>query len=465
MHVKCVEWARRLLGQGDAGLWLGTCPESHGWRPAHSSERHPFPRPETMTRFLVRAGLSVFVLLAASLTLTAFWSPWDEVRKGQSDGLVLAEPGRFQAVRDLGIPRLTVRLVQNDTAWAIDDHFLYVSADSGRTFERRGSIPKWEPSVLDRVRNRVARHPLVRRVRENRGPSSIAVLSSGTVLLFYDRIYRSEDGGWTFEALSRLDEQVYSPFPHGVAVDSSDRVYFGDYRTDERPHPVRVYRGTQDARVWEVCYEFPSGETFHVHSIDHDPHSDRVLIATGDHDEESGWYELDPDCSGVSPVGHGDQRWRLIAPVFREEAVFWGNDDNREGSEIFELRRGDSIPTPRQWIGKPAYHASLLSDGSMAISTTYEPQSRWSNREQPTRTAEIWISRRGSDWSILDSFEWVKSQELWGLSRALIRLPVSDGSLPYLFASPVASEAPFVTYRYRVTWVQKSDQSPWPLDH
>lgn len=404
-----------------------------------------------MFRRFALALLALGGLCLAAFALTAFWSPWDEVRKVSSTTVEISEPGVFSAVRDR-VPRLTVRLVRNGIAYAIDDHFLYVSTDSGRTFERRGAIPKVDPDLLERIRNRVARHPLVRRIRENRGPSSVAVLDSGTVLLFYDRIYRSTDGGWSFQALPRIDDRVHPPFPHGVAVDDDDRVYFGDYRADDRPHEVRVYRGTADGAEWEVCHAFPSGEVFHVHSVDWDPYEGRLLVSTGDDDQESWLLELDPECDGVTPIGGGNQRWRMIAPLFTADALVWGNDDNREGSAIFELPRGGSTPIPRKEIGTPSYHASLLSGGTMVVATTFEERSVWARSANPDPVAELWGSRTGTRWSRLDSFDWDGRYVDGRPTRALLRLPVSDGSLPVLFASPVATSAPFATFRYRIRW-------------
>ena len=76
--------------------------------------------------------------------------------------------------------------------------------------------------------------------------NQIVVLESGTMLVFYDYIYRSTDGGRSFEPVFYFDENDMSPFEQGVAVDNESNVYFGEYGDDyvrfalvENPHRTR----------------------------------------------------------------------------------------------------------------------------------------------------------------------------------------------------------------------------------
>jgi len=396
--------------------------------------------------------VGVTIIVAAGLVISFWWVPGGHDRVAQVLDLDVGEPGVFSAHRDRQIDRISVRRVHDGRIYGVEDHFLFVSDDMGETFQRRGSIPKWEPTLADHLKNAVARHPLTRRIRQARGPTSIVVLESGTILMFYDLIYRSEDGGWTFEALARPADDFYPPFPHGVAVDAEGRVFFGDYRTDSRPHEVRVYRGTRDGTEWEVCHTFESGHVFHVHGVAHDLVEDQVLVFTGDRDEESAMFRLDPECGGVEAIGGGYQAWRLISPVFLPDAMIWGNDDDVHGSGIFRFDRATGSLSRIHEIGKPSYHATILADGTIALSTTYEPGSVFTRQENPEPTTEIWISAAGSGWHLLDTFLWEEGEEVWGPSRAVARLPSSDGSIPYLFVTALATTEGFVTYRYSIDW-------------
>jgi hypothetical protein len=404
------------------------------------------------------AGLvltGIILLLVAALIVSFWWVPGGFDRSARVVDVEVGEGGEggvFTARRDRQIDRLSVRRIRDGLIYAVEDHFLYVSDDMGETFERRGAIPKWEPTALDRLKNAVARHPLSRRLREVRGPGDIVVLGSGTILMVYDRIYRSEDGGWTFEALPRPVEDFFPPLTHGTTVDAQDRVFFGDYRGDPRPHAIRVFRGTQDGAEWEVCHTFELGQVFHVHAVSYDPFADQVLVSTGDQDEESWLFRLDPECGGVEPIGGGSQTWRSISPVFLPDAILWGTDNDWYASEIIRYDRATEAVTAHLEIGKPSYHATVLADGTVAVSTTYEPRSVFTREQSPETTTEVWISRDETSWHLLDTYDWKWEEDRSGMPRAMAQLPRSDGSVPYLFVTLLATVEGFVTYRYSIDW-------------
>jgi len=375
---------------------------------------------------------------------------------------VRTEPGAFVATRDRRLDGLAVRAERAGRLYAIEDHFLYTSDDQGETFQQRGVLPRVDPTPMERIRGAVARHPLTRRLRQNVGPVNVVVLSSGTILVMYDHIYRSEDGGETFEAVGRETlAGVFSAFDHGVAVDDRDQVFFGEYRTDARPHAIRLLVGRNDGRDWSVCHTFDEGAIFHVHSVSYDPVEGRVVVASGDLDRESGLFALDADCRGVERIGGGDQRWRVLAPLFTEERVVWGSDDDRTGAAIHSKARGGSVPERNAFLGKPAYFGVILCDGALLQSTVYEPDSEYTTHLWPDPAAEVWISREGLDWHILDAFPWKEEELSWGRSRAQAALVGScDAGQPYLFVTPRFTEDGLVTYRYRIDWTGEAVAEP-----
>jgi hypothetical protein len=365
---------------------------------------------------------------------------------------VREEPGVFVAVKDRRLDRLAVMGARDGRLYAIEDHFLYVSDDEGETFRKRGVLPKPDPSLSDRARNLVARHPLIRQLRVNRGPSNVVVLSTGTILVFYDDwIYRSGDGGYSFEVVGQ-DELlgVAGPFAHGIAIDNHDRVYFGEYRTGPRPQTIHVVIGENDGRDWMICHTFEQGQIFHVHSVSYDPYADRLLIATGDRDDEAGLFVLDSDCTGVEQIGGGDQRWRLIAPLFTPEKVVWGSDDDRAGAQIFAKARGTQTLEPLVFVGKPAYYGTRLSNGTLVQSTAFEPNSQFTRSASPEPTATLWISPDGRQWWTLDNFPWSEEELPQGRSRPQVAVTAGGGR--DVFVVPLHTTHGFVTYRYRVEW-------------
>jgi hypothetical protein len=406
------------------------------------------------TRSLFR--LALYVLGAAMVFgVATFWMSGlllerDVVRATSIDE-VRSEPGAFNAAVDR-IDRLAVRAVRDGRLYAMEDHFLYVSDDQGETFHRKGVLPKVDPTWSDHFRDIFARHPIVRRFRQNVGPGNVVVLASGTILVFYDKVYRSDDGGETFQVVRHEAlERIHGPFAHGVAVDPSDRVFFGEYRVASRPATIRVFVGEDDGTRWRVCHAFGEGEVFHVHSVSFDPFEDRLVIATGDRDEESGLFILDKSCNGIEPIGTGDQRWRVIAPIYTEGEVIWGSDDTRAGSEIFAQRRGSGTLEPRGFLGNAAYYGARLTDGTLVMSTAFSPDSHI-GREHPDPVATVWISPDGVRWWRLEDYQWEEEEFWWGRSRAQASIVAGDGPAPFLFVTPTATNDGFVTYRYQIEW-------------
>ncbi|TVP44902.1 MAG: hypothetical protein EA350_10560 [Gemmatimonadales bacterium] len=86
------------------------------------------------------------------------------------------------------------------------------------------------------------------------------------------------------------------------------------------------------------------------------------------------------------------------------------------------------------------------------MSTTHEPLSVYALAENPEPTTEVWISRTGTEWRLLDTWDAEREDDGPWLQRARAQLPSSDGSVPYLFVTLFATVDGFVTYRYSINW-------------
>jgi hypothetical protein len=84
-------------------------------------------------------------------------------------------------------------------------------------------------------------------------------------------------------------------------------------------------------------------------------------------------------------------------------------------------------------VDNPSYYSMKLADGSMAISTTYEPLiKRKTNPE-----AAIWISDDGLNWKKYAAFPYELKKRKIGTKYATIQFPVSDGSSACFCFSPL----------------------------
>jgi hypothetical protein len=338
--------------------------------------------------------------------------------------------------------RLHAALVHENVIYALEDHYLYVSTDSGASYERRGKLPKVDADPFESAKDFVARLPPVRGIRRYRGPPAVSVLESGTILVYYDRIYRSEDGGWTFDAVPGTEgfRSRGMPSSRGRAVGPGDTVYFGEYITHDRPHEVHIIRGVDDGRQWNVAYTFPSGQVFHVHGVHYDQHRDRYWVMTGDIEDEAALWYTDDGFRSLHQAGCCSQAWRIVDLVTTREALYWASDDDRDDPGIFRyFVESDSLQRVAD-LRHPSYNAALLEDGRIVITTTYEPGSRLDRGpDPPPRGSEIWISQDGTQWQKLAYFPG-ETEEMQEGERPRVQLPSGD-PLPFFLATPRHTES------------------------
>jgi len=82
------------------------------------------------------------------------------------------------------VPRLfTAYATERGHLYGIEDHYLYRSEDGGRTFEQLGVLPETQRTALKLIEEKFARSKVVRLIRKNEGPRDVVVLPSGTVLV------------------------------------------------------------------------------------------------------------------------------------------------------------------------------------------------------------------------------------------------------------------------------------------
>jgi len=382
-----------------------------------------------------RGLLSSLALLAASL---ASWEALPNSRELLPVGQ--QAPSSYRAIGH--VPNLYAAYVAPDgRIFGIEDHFLYVSEDQGRTFTQAGVLPKINPSWRDRITNVLARSKTARALRHNPGPNNLVVLSSGTILVFWGYIYRSTDNGQTFAPVFNFEDERVNPgfqYSEGLALGPDDTVYFGEYVTTARPHEVRILEGRQDGTSWKVAHTFPAGEIFHVHGIQYDPYRAGYWITTGDFDDEAKILFTKDGFRSFMTLGSGSQDWRAVSLMITKDRLLWGSDNDQEPAGIFEWNFGTSTLTKLQEIGKPSYYSTRLADGTFVLSTTYEPQSRYTKKYQPEAATDLWVSRNGFTWTKILSLPYKMEQEAWGLSRAAIAFPGGKATEQLLF-TPIST--------------------------
>ncbi len=380
-------------------------------------------------RAWVRGSLVTAAVLASAVILLEL--RWRSLApRGQPATLAALAGPPLEA---MAVPRLRTVAAAGDAFYAIEDHSLYESRDGGASFRFLGSLPKPDGGLVAQLRNAIARLQIIRRIRLNRGPGTVVRLSSGTLLVFYDRVYRTTDQGRSFEVLG--------PFPGGfptggVAVGAGDTVLYGEYRTDPRPHPVRLVRGTDDGRHWEVIEQFASGATFHVHSVTWDPYRQLYWIATGDRGDEIMLLAADAGLRRIDTLLRGTQDARIVSMIVTDSALYWGSDNDEAAASIFRFDPASRVLTELQQIGNPSYASARLADGTMIITTTFEPGSRFTAESGAAMGyTSLWASRTGQLWTEILRLPADTAAALAG-RRAQIQLPATQVPLPHLVMTP-----------------------------
>ncbi len=345
--------------------------------------------------------------------------------------------GRIAApvtVRD----RLMVQYARDGVLYATEDHIVWASEDGGRGWSEVCRLPG--AGAARRIKDALLRSRPVRAIRRNIGIHNLVVLSSGALLIHYDGVYRCGGMGRAVEKVLRFSEEgIMGVLKNGLCVDPlTDEVYFGEYPI-ERPSAVRIFRGADDGRRWDVVHRFPPGEIRHVHTITPDPHRNRLWICTGDNDDEAALYYTDDRFKTLRVLGGGDHGWRMVSLIPTKTAIFWGSDAGADAPEdrenfIYTWDFRENARRAIQPIDKPAYYSTRLSDGTMVIGTHFEPPMK----RKAAPSADAWISRDGgAHWELAMRFPHRPSGRAAGTRYASLCMPGGDHGAADLFFTPL----------------------------
>ncbi|RJR29495.1 MAG: hypothetical protein C4576_35330 [Desulfobacteraceae bacterium] len=330
---------------------------------------------------------------------------------------------------------ILVQYVKDKILYATEDHIVWRTTDHGKTWEKVCCLATDKGSWYPYFKNKLLRSTLVRRFRRNIGINNVVITRRGTLIIQYDKIYRYD--GTSFYASPVFDYEklgISGPLKNGLAYDeNSDLLYFGEYNVN-RPRAIRVVRGIDDGRSWDICYQFPTGRIRHVHSIVPDAYRGVIWITAGDNNHESTLFYTDDGFQSMKSFGGGDQSWRMISLIPTEDALIWGSDAGKDAppDSLNYIYRWEFSKNKRErlaCIDNPAYYSHRLADGRMFIGSTYEP----GMQRSVAPCAEIWSSRDGLNWSRELAFRYHPSGRKYETLYATVNFPLGDTSSDRLF--------------------------------
>jgi hypothetical protein len=334
---------------------------------------------------------------------------------------------------------LLVQYQTNGTLYGSEDHLVWASSDQGQTWSEICRLAGGQTKFSALLKNYVLRSALVRRWRRNIGISNVVVLPSGTVIAQYDKIYRYDGlGRHALPVYDLAHNRIAAPLKNGLCYDAhTDALYFGEYICS-RPNAIRIIRGTNDGRDWDICYTFPLGQIRHVHSIISDPYRKRLWICTGDADRESALYYTDDGFATINWFGGGDQSWRMVSLLPQEDCLLWGSDaggDAPPATANFIYRFDFRLNKREQVVesGNPFYYSMQTAEG-LCMATTYEPHKIGLS----SPCVELFFSRDGVSWQSLVRLSY-KRQSTQGTSYGMVIFP--QGQTKGFLFTPINTES------------------------
>ena len=343
---------------------------------------------------------------------------------------------------------MQIQFIKDNTIYATQDHFLFKSENGGENWDKAGRLPMPSPTLLHKIRDGLLRSKIVRTVRRNIGINDVVVLNSGTILIFYDKIYRLEKSQKIAEPVFSFSKNnMISPLVNGICITPEDGVFLGEYNCNHDPHKVKVLKGSNDGKEWETIYEFKGGMIRHIHSMRYDKYRKNIIICTGELNSEVSIFMWNQNSNELNRIGGGDQGWRAVSVIPTEECLFWGTDagiNNPEGPQNYIYKFDFSLNKriKIQRIDNPAYFSTVLRNKCLIITTSYEGQ-----KENPPH-GSIWASTDGSRWEKMLSLKF-NPQRNSSSNFGIIRIPNYIDEIDDLFFTPFNLKGHFNLFNLR----------------
>ena len=150
---------------------------------------------------------------------------------------------------------------------------------------------------------------------------------------------------------------------NGIARLPNGGLLFGEYFNNPERESVRIYQLDPVRSSVDIVYEFSPGAVRHVHSVNWDPHEERVVVATGDVGPECRLLSFSPDFSGHRVLGEGTESWRSIAVQFTQDHIFFGTDAQFEPNKIRRYDRSTGTVEDLVEVNGPVFYSARFGNG------------------------------------------------------------------------------------------------------
>lgn len=158
--------------------------------------------------------------------------------------------------------------------------------------------------------------------------------------------------------------------------------YFGDYWGNTKKESVGIYHFQNE--IVKKVFSFPCGSVKHVHGISIDQISERMIICTGDSDEESVIWEAYDNFRTVRPIIGGSQEFRTCMAYRISQGILYATDTPLVDNAIYIYSESERKNKKIINLPGPCIYSMILRQNDnndlFAFATCVEPDStlpRW----------------------------------------------------------------------------------------
>ncbi|PWH86418.1 hypothetical protein [Brumimicrobium oceani] len=323
--------------------------------------------------------------------------------------------------------------VNKDVLISSRKNILYISEDEGENWQKYLEIPikfvnnlKVQTKLSRRLFRQYVYHVLIDK-------NFITVFGFNEIFIF-----------------SKTDKLLISRSPIVgsrplVVTEYNGDFYYGEYTSNIERKEICLFKSTEDKTRFEEFYVFKNIR--HIHSVQLDPFTKKLFIATGDNDDECfiGFLEGEK----FIPLIQGDQQARGIQLLFTEKHIYYATDAPHERNYIYRIVRANNKIERLQEIGGPVFYGSQVK-GMLFFSTVCEP-SEVNNQ----KNVELWGSIDGIQWKCIQVFK----KDLYPMKLfqyGQLMFPSGPGSENHLWFTTFATKKDQMIIKYPLKQIKKN---------
>lgn len=270
--------------------------------------------------------------------------------------------------------------------------------------------------------------------------TNVVPLKSGDVFVTFDKSVGIVRNG-KYEPLKGMD-RPFRVLRFGVAADKNGDLYFGEYIDNAQRGEMRIFRYTPGADTLEIAHTFAPQEIRHIHGIYYDEFSDSLFCLTGDDDHECRFWQSFDGFKTVGIVGEGDETWRAVSVLFKEDAFFYGMDAEFRANHIYKVRRDNAERISLGEVNGTVFYSKQIGDDLFFTTTAENAPSQTEN------VAALWHVDAQDNLRRLISFKkdrWHPALFMFGT----IHFPYVNKSMDELYFQLVGVEEDNRTFRVK----------------